>query len=222
MLDKDKIKSSGRGVQAPTTRASQSDDKATKRYVFYMVSAMVLIAIVGGVIIYQLASAYVVQTNKNKAQDLTIGLLEKKQDDLAKLQPNYDAIITKGPSGKSDADLILNAMPTDEGYKQLIAMIERMGQESGIQIPAVTKTTGTTVTSQAAGATPYQISISMNGTFAQVLEFIKKTENSSRVIDFVSMNVNGSTKSGPIQATATFTVFWQKPADIAPTQKELQ
>lgn len=224
MPEKEKIQSAkNKAIQSPNTYLSQNDDKATKRYVFYMIVAMVLIAIIGGFAIYQLAGAYVSQTNKNKAQDLTIRLLEQKKDNLEKLRPNYEAIKAKGLSGKSDADLILNAMPADEGFKQLIAMIERMGQESGLQIPSVTKSSAVTIpTTSVNGALPYQVSVTMSGTFAQVLEFIKKTEDSSRVMDFVSLNVNGSTKSGPIQATATFTVFWQKTADINPTQKELE
>jgi Tfp pilus assembly protein PilO len=211
-------------LKAPNTELSQYDDKSTSRYLFYMIAAMVVIVIAGGIAIYQLGRQYVTQSNKNKALAKTIGLLEQKKTDLAALKPNYEAITEKGPNGKSDADLILNAMPADEGYKQLIAMIERMGQEAGVQIPGVQKSTsGTAIASGGtSGATPYQISISMTGTFAQVMDFISKTENSSRVMDFSTLSFTGSTRGGTVQASATFTVFWQKPADIAPTEQELQ
>lgn len=213
-----------KGHKTPGTEVSQNDDKSTSRYVFYMIAAMAVTVIVGAVVIYNLGRDYVLQTNKNKGQDKTIQLLEQKKKDLEELKPNYEAITQPGDKGKSDADLILNAMPADEGYKQLIAMIEKMGNESGVNIPSISKST-TTEASQARGsaaATPYQISISMEGTFAEVIEFIKKTEKSSRVMNFVSLSFNGPTSGGSIQSSATFTVYWQKPADIAPTQKELE
>jgi hypothetical protein len=219
MPEKVKIKKSSKGLLVPKTAISQNDDKSTKRYLFYMIVTMIFIAVGGGYLIYILAKAYILQSNLNKAQDKTIGLLEQKKEDLAKLRPNYEKIIAKGANGKSDADLILEAMPADEGYKQLIAMIEKMGLEAGVEIPSVNKSGGG---AGLAGISPYTISISMNGTFAQVMDFIKKTENSSRVMDFVTLSFNGSTKGGQIQSSATFTVYWEKPASILPSEQELQ
>ena len=165
------------------------------------------------------------QTNKNKAQDKTIGLLEQKKRDLAELQPNYDKITAPGPNGKSQSASILSAQPENEAYKDLIAMVERMGQDSGVKIPSISKSSAaatTTTTDPTSAVIPYQISVSISGTFAQVEDFIKKTENSARVMDFVTLNIGGSTKSGPVTASATFTVYYQPPADISSTQKELE
>jgi len=222
MPEKD-TKQAKKQLKVPKTDISLYDDKSTRRYVFYMIVAMVLIVIGGGIAIYQLGKAYLYQSNKNKAQAKTISLLEEKKQNLQELKPNYEAITAKGAGGKSDAELILSAMPADEGYKQLIAMIERMGQEAGVQIPGVTKSATTASSSSGNGdVNPYQISISMTGTFAQVMDFIKKTENSSRVMNFTTLSFNGSTKGGEIQASASFTVYWEKPANIAPTEKELE
>ena len=219
MPEKDKAKKSPKALMVPKTAISQNDDKSTRRYIFYMIALMLLIAIGGGYLIYTLSKAYILQSNMNKAQDKTIALLEQKKVDLTKLKPNYEKITAKGSSGKSDADLILQAMPADEGYKQLIAMIEKMGLEAGVEIPSVNKSGGG---AGLAGITPYNISISINGTFAQVMDFIKKTENSSRVMDFVTLSFNGSTRAGQIQSSATFTVYWERPASILPSEQELQ
>jgi hypothetical protein len=41
-------------------------------------------------------------------------------------------------------------------------------------------------------------------------------------MDFVTLNITGSTKSGPVTASATFTVYYQLPANINPTEKGLE
>jgi Tfp pilus assembly protein PilO len=225
MPDKPKPTSPKKALVVPKTDVSQDDDKSTRRFVYYMIALIILIIIAGGALIYWLAGNFVTQTNKNKAQDKTIGLLEQKKRDLAELQPNYDKITAPGPNGKSQSASILSAQPENEAYKDLIAMVERMGQDSGVKIPSISKSSAaatTTTTDPTSAVIPYQISVSISGTFAQVEDFIKKTENSARVMDFVTLNIGGSTKSGPVTASATFTVYYQPPADISSTQKELE
>ena len=225
MPDKPKPTSPKKALVVPKTDVSQDDDKSTRRFVYYMIALIILIIIAGGALIYWLAGNFVTQTNKNKAQDKTIGLLEQKKRDLAELQPNYDKITAPGPNGKSQSASILSAQPENEAYKDLIAMVERMGQDSGVKIPSISKSSAaatTTTTDPTRATIPYQISVSINGTFAQVEDFIKKTENSARVMDFVTLSIGGSTKSGPVTTSATFTVYYQLPADISSTQKELE
>ena len=104
-------------------------------------------------------------------------------------------------------------------------MIEKMGQQSGVLIPSVSRSgaaSAAAAADQTVAALPYQVSISIGGTYAQVQDFIKKTENSARVMDFVTLNIAGSTKSGPVTASATFTVYYQLPANINPTEKGLE
>jgi len=225
MPDKPQQTPAKKPLVVPKTDVSQDNDKSTRRFVYYMIALIALIAIAGGVLVYWLAGNFVTQTNKNKAQDKTIGLLEQKKLDLIELMPNYDAIVAPTANGRSQKDVILSALPDNDGYKELIAMIEKMGQQSGVLIPSVSRaaTAGSTAATQQAGAAlPYQVSVSINGTFAQVQDFIKKTENSARVMDFVTLNITGSTKSGPVTASATFTVYYQLPANINPTEKGLE
>lgn len=208
----------------PKTDVSQDDDKSTRRFVFYMVALIILIIIIGGGVLYWLVGDYIKQTNKNKAQDKTIELLEQKKKDLVQLKPNYDKIIVPGADGRSQADLILNAVPDTEGYKEIIAMVERMGRESGVLIPSVTKSATPTpggTTTQASTTSSYQIAVNIGGTFTQLLDFITKTEKSSRVMNFVTLSISGSTKSGVIASSATFMVYYQLPANINSTEAHL-
>ncbi len=210
-------------AEVPNTELSATEDKATRRFIIIAVAIIAVTVIVGGGLLYWLIGKFIYQTNKNKAQDQTISLLEQKKTNLELLKPNYDKIIAKGANGKSDADLILNAEPSDEGFRELIAMIERMGQESAIKVSSIAKATTTSGTSTSTGSSKsYDVTLSMDGPLSNVLTFLKKTENSSRIMDFVSMDTSKSSTGAGSTTTATFRVYYTSPADIKPTQKELQ
>lgn len=213
----------------PQTDTSLGDDKATRNFVFAMVALTLLLLIVGGATLYWLIGRYVYQTNQNKAQDETIELLEKKKQDIAALKPNFDSIKTPGPNGKSEADLILNAMPTDEGFREFVGMIENMAQKTNVRVSSLSKpgggAGGTAAALNSAVALPNgvqssQVSVPVEGSFDNVIAFLKATENSSRVMDFVSMSIGSTT--GNISVSPTFKIYWQAPANIQPTQRELQ
>lgn len=207
----------------PNTEISKKDENYTKRFVLIMIGITALIVIVGGAFLYWLVGRYVDQSNKNKAQDMTIKLLEQKKADLAALQPNYEKIIAPGADGKSQADLIIDAMPADEGYKQLIPAIEKMGQEAGVKVSSISKAAGANSKTAAASVYPgYSVSVPLDGNFSNILDFVRKTEDSSRVMNFVSMSIDGSSRSGPVSASLVFSVYYKLPANIAPTTKELK
>jgi len=216
-------KTGKKSAPKPSTDISQKDEAYTKRFVLIMIGASALIVIVGGILLYWLVGRYIEQSNKNKAQDMTIKLLEQKKSDLAALQPNYEKITAPGVDGKSDADRILAAMPADEGYKQLLPAIEKMGQESGVAVDSVSKSTAAGSTTAVPSVFPsYNVAVPLQGNFSNVLDFLRKTEQSSRVMNFVSMSIEGSTRSGPVSASLIFSVYYKLPASIAPTTKELK
>ena len=111
MPEKD-TKQAKKQLKVPKTDMSLYDDKSTRRYVFYMIVAMVLIVIGGGIAIYQLGKAYLYQSNKNKAQAKTISLLEEKKQNLQELKPNYEAITAKGAGGKDPVRLVFKMLGT--------------------------------------------------------------------------------------------------------------
>lgn len=208
-------------IDVPKTDVSLHDDKSTRRFVFWMITLIVVIILAGGAVLYWLIGEYVQQSNKNKSQDITIGLLEKKKKDIELLKPNYDKIISKDSSGKSDADLIFSAMPRDLGYSELIAMFEKMGAESGVKISTISKSgEGEQVTVPSPSS--YETTVSMEGEFSNIQEFLLKTENSARILDFVSMNLSGSTRSGRVTSSTTFKAYYQTPVDISPTEEGLK
>jgi len=215
-----------KSAPVPQTDASLGDDKATRNFVFAMIAATIVIVIAGGIVLYWLIGNYIKQSNKNKAQDQTITLLEKKKQDIAALKPNYDAIKAPGANGKSQADSILNAMPIDEGFRQFVGMIENMSQKANVKVASLSKPsapaagTATTGTALASGVQSSQVSIPVEGSYDNVIAFLKETENSSRVMDFVSMSI--SNIKGNVSVSPTFKIYWQAAANIEPTTEDLK
>ncbi|MEI6169845.1 MAG: hypothetical protein WCP56_02495 [Candidatus Saccharibacteria bacterium] len=221
-----------KSAPVPQTDASLGDDKATRNFVFAMIAATIVIVIAGGIVLYWLIGNYIKQSNKNKAQDQTITLLEKKKQDIAALKPNYDAIKAPGANGKSQADSILNAMPIDEGFRQFVGMIENMSQKANVKVASLSKPsaaaggsapaagTATTGAALASGVQSSQVSIPVEGSYDNVIAFLKETENSSRVMDFVSMSI--SNIKGNVSVSPTFKIYWQAAANIEPTTEDLK
>ncbi len=220
-----------KSVKIPNTDTSLDDDKSTRKFVYLMIALIILMIIVGGVILYWMIGRYVQQTNKNKAQDETISLLETKKTNLELLKPNYEKVLVPVKDGKSQAELILNAMPTSEDFREFVAMIENMSQKSGVKVTSLTKPG-----SEEGGQTPQVVvtnprplppkvksslvTIPIEGSFDNVLNFLRETEKSSRVMDFVSMEIDSL--SGTVSVSPTFTIYWQDQANISPTEKELK
>lgn len=215
-------------VEVPKTDVSKATDVATRNYLIISGAVVFMIALLGIFSIYWLGGKYVNQSNLNKAQDQLISSLVKKQKDLQALKPNFDAINAKGANGISDAELILRAVPTTQDYESLIAILEQMGKESGVKVTNITQqaTAQNSQTQQdsqskansevkTAGATPFVFTVNVEGTYTAILDFLKKTENSARVVNFNSMDINGST--GNITANLTMTTYFKPDANIEST-----
>jgi Tfp pilus assembly protein PilO len=204
------------------TESSEKEELKTRNYIIVLIVVMVLIVLAGGFLTYYLATRYSHEANKLKAQDEQIVLLEKKQKDLEALKPNYEAIIAPGANGVSDAQLILNALPITSDFKGLIAMLEKMGQQSGVKILNASQSQNTSDNQDSvSNAQTLGFTVSVEGSYQGLIDFLKKTEQSSRVINFSSMALTSS-PGQPIQANLTMNTYWQPEADIKPTTRPLQ
>lgn len=216
-------------ISVPKTEKSQAQDKALRKYLIICGAGLAAIVIIGGYLIFWLGGKYIHQSNVTKAQSQLINNLETKQKNLQALKPNYEAITTKGANGISDADLILRAMPTTEDYASLIATLERIGLESGVKVTNVSQVNtsaapaantgsgglGGNSNSSSSTVTPFVFTVNVEGSYTGILEFLKKTEQSARVVNFNSMSLNG--KTGNISANLTMTTFFKPDANINST-----
>ncbi len=220
-------------ITVPKTDKSQADNKELQKYMLISGIIIASIVIVGGVLIYWLASKYTYQSNLNKAQDQLINSLTQKQKDLQALKPNLAAITAVGANGISDAELILRAVPTTQNFEGLIAILERMGAESGVKVTNISQSNSTGAISSSANsvtntnaqgsgsqATPFVFTVNVEGSYPSIIEFLKKTEKSARVINFNNMSINGNT--GNITANLTMTTFYKPPANINSTYVPLK
>lgn len=219
-------------ITVPKTEHSQAENKELQKYMLISGVIIASIVLIGGGLIYWLGSKYTYQSNLNKAQDQLINSLVQKQKDLQALKPNLEAITAVGANGISDADLILRAVPTTQSFEGLIAILERMGAESGVKVTNISQSgsansggnagSSTNINAQGSGsqATPYVFTVNVEGSYSNIIEFLKKTEKSARVINFNNMSINGNT--GNITANLTMTTFYKPPANINSTYVPLK
>lgn len=107
-----------------------------------------------------------------------------------------------------------------------------MGQESGVKVkdisqqnavqtgqtspsPAASTTQPANSSIQTGGATPYVFIVKLEGSYNSILDFLNKTENSARVINFNSMDIDGNTNN--ITTSLTMTTYFKPDANIEST-----
>lgn len=226
-------------IQLPQTEVSQQQSASTRKYIFIMVGVMTAVILVGGFVNYRLFKNYVRKSNEIKAQDSLIRKLKDKQQALVLLQPNYDKIIGPGPNGISDKTLVLRALPVDAEFKTLITIIEKIGQESGVKFGTITNTSSgatpisttaaaPTTTTTSGGSTSatsatkqlFGFSVNIEAPYDRIIQFLKLTESSTRVINFKSISLSGSAVD--TQAIIELETFYQAEANLAPKQEPLK
>lgn len=215
-------------VEVPKTEISQAQDKSARNYIILMFVIIGVIVVVGGYIIYRLATQFTYISNLNRAQDMLISALNTKQQNLTSLEPNYAAITAKDANGISTASRILSAMPITQAYDNLIATMEAIGQQSGVKVTSVslddksaTANTGSNSSNNTQSGIPFTFTVNVEGSYSSIITFLQKTQQSARVINFNSMTVTGS-NGGDLTASITMTTFYQPEANIESTFENLK
>lgn len=67
---------------------------------------------------------------------------------------------------------------------------------------------------------PFIFTVSISGPYDRIVEFLKNTEKSARVIDFSDMDLSGTHED--TQADLTMQTYWQEPANISDTKEDLK
>jgi len=141
------------------------------------------------------------------------------------LKPNYDAITANNSKGVSDSTLILQALPTTPDYEGLIAILEKMGQNTGVKVSSISQTASASSASSTGtakgGSKEMQFTLSVEGSYGAIVDFLKQTESSSRVINFNSMSLSGGSGS-PLTASLTMTTYYKTPANIGSKTEPLK
>jgi len=127
-------------------------------------------------------------------------------DNLKKLQGDYNGL-------GSQRDTITTALPTKPSLPQLWAMMENIGNTSGVGISSVSSN----VTSDAealAGSEVQQlpITVSAEGSYAAIQSFLANMELSTRPLRVTNIALSGT--NNQVQATLTVTTYYQGAADL--------
>lgn len=226
MEDKDKKKKITKPkLEVPETEISKVEAKKTRNYLIIMVVIAILVVIIGGYFIYQMVQTNIKLGREIKSQDITIGKYNQVLDNLKELKPNYEKIKQTSTGGISDADRILRALPITSDVKNLLGMMQNIGKQSGVEVLSITPQESSSIPSEApAGkqAEPQQLiyTTTITGSYPQIIQFLKNTEKSARVMNVRSMDISGDNEKLRVQLTMI--TYYQAQANINSTKEPLK
>lgn len=224
-------------LSIPNTQISLEDSQTTTNYIVITSIIIGAIVLVGGYFIYNLTNNFLDSSNRLKALDKQKGLLETKKNNLETLNNGAFKVIQDKRDGKtSDADLIMRALPYTEDQKNLYAMLEAMTKEAHISLLEISQTAQSTSSSSSSATPPaptpnsdgvikqqpkpVYFTVTIQGPYVALLDFLANTEKSSRVINFRKMKLDGS--STDVKAQIDFVSYYQDKADISDHQEDLK
>lgn len=223
-------------LSIPNTQISLEDSQTTTNYIVITSIIIGAIILVGGYFIYNLTNNFLESSNRLKALDKQKSLLETKKNNLETLNNGDFKVIQNKRDGKtSDADLIMRALPYTEDQKNLYAMLEAMTKEAHISLLEISQTDQSASSSSASVVPaptpnrdgvvkqlpkPVYFTVTIQGPYVALLDFLANTEKSSRVINFRKMKLDGS--STMLKAQIDFVSYYQDKADISDHQEDLK
>lgn len=184
--------------------------------------AVAAIAVIGGLVLgvfvlRPLVTSTIHNTQALNNKRIESGELKKKIGSLRELKSNWDEL------GETDRAKILVAMPTDSDGPHLLAVLEAVGAQNGVQVMTVLpgetavrpdgSTQSSAPTSEETGpAQSVPVAVSVRGSYGSVLNFLKGLEQAPRLMD-----VKGVTFSGlgnPLQATVSLKAYYQPAQEV--------
>lgn len=224
-------------LSIPNTPISLEDSQTTTNYIVITSIIIGAIVLIGGYFIYNLTNSFLDSSNRLKALDRQKGLLDTKKNALETLSNGAFKVIQDKRDGKtSDADLIMRALPYTEDQKNLYAMLEAMTKEAHVSLVEISQTAQSSSTSSASAQPappapdsngivkqqpkPVYFTVTIQGPYVALLDFLANTEKSSRVINFRKMKLEGS--SAMVKAQIDFASYYQGKADISDHQEDLK
>lgn len=127
-------------------------------------------------------------------------------NNLKQLQGEYNGL-------GSLRDTIATALPTKPSLPQLWAMMENIGNSSGVGISPVSSASPSDAEAPAGGGVQQlPITVSAQGSYTAIQSFLANMELSSRPLRVTNVAISGT--NNQIQATMTVTTYYQGAADL--------
>jgi len=147
---------------------------------------------------------------------LNAKVIGKKSEASKQINANYDAL--KGLQSEytglgSTRETITTALPTKPSLPQLWAMMENIGNSSGVTTNSVASTVTTDVEAPA-GSSVMQlpITVSVQGSYAAVQTYLSNLELSTRPLRVTNVTLSGT--NNVTQATLSITTYYQGKANL--------
>lgn len=147
---------------------------------------------------------------------LNARVIGKKSTASKQINANYDAL--KGlqddyNSLGSIRETATTALPTKPDLPQLWAMMENIGNSSGVATTSVNSVA--TSDAEAAAGSPVQslpITVSVQGSYAAIQTYLQNVELSTRPLRVTNVTLSGTNNT--VQANLSITTYYQGPANL--------
>jgi hypothetical protein len=226
----------------PAKPTKPAAPKVTKKelsannYLALVAVISVIVLIITGFIGNSLIGKIITDTKLIAGKQTAVKDLDTKLDRAPKLIEAYNQL-------GSRQTLIMNALPINSDFPQLVSIAESMGAAAGVQVksvspsaigsdaatatPVATAPAGQSDTHTAASGAPaagqvssYSFSISVTGPYVRILDMLKNIETSARPFKIGAVTFRGSSDS--LSADIQITTYYQGAANIDDTTEAVQ
>ena len=197
---------------ATKVKTPQQKQLSTTSLILVMVLICVVVLGIGAYISYQVVGKLISGQKLASKQGQAASILSSNLQTAPVLVQNYQNL---SPAVRQE---ITDALPTTPNVTGLIATLEHIAGVSGVQLQAfsplaATSATGasTTMTSLT-GALPVTGSLTVSGSYANIVQFISNMQLSARPMQLSVLQLQGS--SSAMTLTVSLTTYYQPAASL--------
>jgi Tfp pilus assembly protein PilO len=190
--------------------------KTTKKAFASNLSTSNLIALAILVGILSVVLALIIGRMLVESMMLNSRVISKKTAASKQINANYEnlrSLQSQYSELGATRETITTALPTKPSLPQLWAMMENIGNSSGVSTSSV-NTVATSDAEASAGSTVQQlpITVSVQGSYAAVQDYLKNIERSTRPLRVTNVTLSGTNNT--TQANLTIITYYQGAANL--------
>lgn len=210
--------------------ALDAKNLSANNYIAIVVALVMLAGAITALILYSMWGAIALNSKQIGFKNKAASQLKENIDSGGKLVDEFRTLGQK-------QDLIINALPGDSDFSQLVAISENIANSAGVRLLSVSPAIGgglpvpvaaAQATAAAAPAAapsssepqPYSFSIDVSGTYTDMGKLAANLELSARPMRVTDVLFRGESTS--LKATFTIETYYQDKADISTKQQVLK
>lgn len=188
-------------VVPPQTPGTQAAMQSIRNYLIIAVVATVLIVLVGGYFIYNLAQANIKKALEVRAQEYQVKLSEAKLAKLEVAEPELTKLKQADGDKPSRFDFITQrTLPQNEDFENILTIFNRLQADQSVDIESISKPGTTAASSALSGASASGsgaskssiIAVKATGSREAIIGYLGALESSARIFDFSTMKIDVS------------------------------